>query len=320
MKRHQRKKMMEEFYKDIEDDSLLPEIKEINIRYCESSETFLINNRWRQYDSVQDVFNECVNNFLKKKIDDDISVKVKPIDETKKIKQITIVAEKSKTIEEKTVKVNVDKTMNPSFAKKQSKYLEGTLQLRNLDEEMFEALKTELDVSEKKFCHVTEIREKKQSVDIDMTCQHEIERIAREMQKKFGGTLKLDYKLHTRDHQTQKELFRLAATVIFPTVKKGQIINYKSKACLIKSIDKKISAINLNDGSKEFIELDEKYEKLERKEAVVSQINPKIKVLDPETFQEEFVVFQDKDIKRKKRIKINDKIPVVKLKKIYFVQ
>ena len=323
MKERQRKRMMEEFYKELDsDEKLLPEIKEINVRYCETSGTYKVNNKWRTFESHQEIFEETVRHSLKRKIENDVSININQIDPEKKIKELTIIAKKGKVIEERKVKAIVDKTMNPSFAKKQSKYLEGTLQLRNLEEEMFEYLKEQLDVSEKKFCHVTDIREKKKNIDIDMTCQHEIERIARDMQKRYGGTLKLDYKLHTRDHQTQKDLYRISATVIFPDAKKGEIISYNSEPFFIKSIDKDIHALNLETGEKINIDFNDKYEKLKKYTTTISQTNPSIKVIDPETFQEEEVFFTEKlqSNKKKKKYKIDQKITVIKLKKVYCVE
>ncbi|MFW5872202.1 MAG: NMD3-related protein, partial [bacterium] len=179
MKNRERKKMMESFYEELQEENIFPDIDEINFRYCESSETYKINNKWRRYETIQEVFDETTKTIFKRKLGDAYKVHVKPINPEHKIKEIVVVVEKGKKKEERKIKAIVDKTMNPTFAKKQSKYLEGTLQLRNLDEEMFETLKELLDSAERKFCHVIDLREKGTSVDIDMTCQHEIGKIAR---------------------------------------------------------------------------------------------------------------------------------------------
>ncbi|MFW6230511.1 MAG: NMD3-related protein [Nanoarchaeota archaeon] len=315
-KRKGRRKMMDDFYKEIDrQKKLLPDIKQIEVRYCEESKTYKLNNKWHPFEDVAEVYKETARKAIEKHADPEAKITIKPIWHHTKVKSITFIATTNELEEEKTVPVHTDKTMNPQYAKKYAKALEGTLQLRNLDEDMFVMLKEELEASEKKFCHVTDLRERGQSIDIDMTCQREIERIARALQNVFGGELKIDYKLHTKDKQTQKDIYRITATVIFPKVKKGQYIFYKNAPCHITALDKDIHARNLKTGTLERIAFDEKIEKIEKHTTTVSKVEPRIEAIDPVTFQSEEVVFQDN---QKKNLKINQKITVVKCRtKLY---
>ena len=311
MDRKKRDKMMRDFYKEIEIPKILPEIKEINLRYCEDSSTYKINNKWKNYTDISEVLYNSVYNSLKRKIDEDVKLEVEPLMKGSKIKELRITGKKGKFQEEITVKAKIDKTMNPSLSKKYSKYLEGTLQIRNLNENMFEYLQELLEISEDKSGHVIDLREKGKSVDIDMTSQKEIERIAKGMQKEFGGNLKMDYKLHTRDKQTQKELYRLNATIILPDVRKGDYINFENETFKVISIIKdKMKVYSLENETKIMIGLDEKYDILKKETSIIARTEPNVMIIDPETFQMNEIKLRDKN--NTKKIKINQKLEIVK--------
>ncbi len=320
MEKKRRDRMMKEFYGSINKQSIIPDIKQVSLRYCEHSMTYRLNNRWKEYDDLSEVLHKTVLSILKKKIGKDVDIKVDPVMKGEKIKELIITAKRGKDTEQKRVKAIVDKTMNPSLSKKFSKSLEGTLQLRNVDERMFERLQEELERSEKNFCHVTELREKGTSIDIDLTSQKEIEHIAKSMQKEFGGELKMDYKLHTRDRQTQKELHRLTATVRFPDVKKGDIISAGDNAYeVLGMIGDKMKLLNLDTGKKESIGQSEEHEKLTKTKAVVAQTNPEIMAIDPETYQMVQVILKNE--KNSKKIRIDQKLDVVKSnRKLYSIK
>jgi NMD protein affecting ribosome stability and mRNA decay len=318
MDRKSRRKMMETFYNDIEEhQELLPEIKEINVHYCEESQTFKLKNKWKPFETVEEVYKTTILSTLDKKVDPTAKIEIQLVRRGEKIKFAKVLADKGKTHDEKTYKIHTDRTMNPEMSKKYSKYLEGTLQVRNLREDMFPFLQEQIQLSEQKFCHVIDLREKKTSIDADMTNQKEIARIARAMQRKFGGELKLDYKLQTRDKQTQKDLFRLSATIILPTVKKGEYIKHDSKVFMITSLDKDIAAKNLKTGTLEHIGFHDKFEILEPQQTTIAQVQPSIKALDPVTFQAEQLLLPKA---LEKKMKIGKKITVVKFGKQLFLQ
>lgn len=319
MDQKKRRRMMEEFYHDIEEnEELLPELKEIQVHYCEESRTYKLKNKWKPFETVEDVYKITILSALEKKTDPATKITIELIRRGEKIKTAKVLADKGKSHDEKIYKIHTDRTMNPEMSKKYSKYLEGTLQVRNLDDEMFPFLQEQIQIAESKFCHVIDLREKKHSVDVDMTNQKEIARIARAMQRQFGGELKIDYKLQTRDKQTQKDLFRIAATIILPTVKKGQYITHDTKVFKITSIDKDIIGFNLKTKASEHISLNAKFEILEPQETTISLVQPTIKAIDPVTFQPEELFFPSNVLKKK--MKLDKKIIVVKFGKQLFLQ
>ncbi|MFP4189958.1 MAG: NMD3-related protein [Candidatus Woesearchaeota archaeon] len=315
MKGKERERMMKKFYDEIDQPRLLPDdMKEISIRYCESSMTYRLNNKWKEYEDISEVLDDTVNNALKKKVDKDTEIEVEPVMKGEKIKELIITAKKKGVTEQKKVKAIVDRTMNPAYSKRFSNYLEGTLQLRNVDEGMFTFLQDQLSIAEKRFSHVIDLREKDKAIDIDMTSQKEIEKIAKNMQKEFGGELKMDYKLHTRDKQTQKELHRLTATVILPDVKKGDHIESGDQVYKVVAImGNKMKVSDLDTGKNKMMSLKDEHKILKKEKAIVVQINPDIKVIDPETYQMTKIILKDK--KNVKKIRMNQKLDVVRSKK-----
>ncbi len=320
MDERKRKKMMKDFYEEVDHTSLLPEIKSVSLRYCEQSMTYKVNNAWKEYEDISEVLHGTVSNQLKRKISKDTLLKVDPVKKGDKIKELVITATRGSQKEQKIVKAEVDKTMNPALAKKFSKYLEGTLQLRNVDERMFPFLQEQLEQAEKRFCHVIDMREKKDSIDMDMTSQKEIGKIAKNMQKEFGGELKMDYKLHTRDKQTQKELHRLTATIIFPDVKKGDFIAKDGNTYEVTAIiDDKMKVENLDHGKKEFMGIEGEHKTLKKEKAIVVQTNPEVMAIDPENFQMTKVILRDP--KNIKKIRIDQKLDVVRSnRKLYSIK
>ena len=308
---------MQDFYKKIESEkSLLPEIESISLRYCEESQTFKVKNKWRPYESLQEVLDESVKAQLGKNIIPAVNIRTRAIMKGGKIKKIKILANTKNQEEEKTVDVILDRTMNPSYAKKVSHYLEGTLQLRNIDEEKFSYLSKQLKIAERKFAHVVDIHEKGKNIDIEMTSQHEIARIAREMQKQFGGELKLDYKLQTRDKNTQKDLYRINATVIFPKVSKGDVIEYEDEPHRVDALSKNMKVTNLRKGNSFTLSYDEDYKELPVYTTHITKVKPSLEVLHPTTYQSEPI-----QNPKKKAYKDNQKIKVTMHEKgLFFLQ
>lgn len=97
------------------------------------------------------------------------------------------------------------KTTNPQ-------YYEGILQLRNInDEEVFNLFRNQL----KKHPDVFVSKEVKQKTGMDyyLSSNKFVLMLGRKLNKTFKGELKISRKIHTRDRQTSKNLYRV--TVLF---------------------------------------------------------------------------------------------------------
>ncbi len=301
------------FCKDCEEKPLLENFKEFTVRICMASQRYFLKNRWHPYSDPYEPYIKTAKYYIKTK--PGVLLKVKPIEKNEKIRKLLIEAIDSEgNSEEYIIPIKVDKTESPEAQKRTSGYLEGTLQVRNLTEFTFIVLREELARAEKNYVHATKVVEKKDSMDLEMTSQHEIERIARNMQQKCGGKLKIDYKLQTRDHLRSKDLYRITATITLPKFNKGEVIKFDDAPHLIKSLSKTINTINLITGQKAKIDFEETYHLIPKQETTISKLKPQLEVLDPETYQSEPLVC----IAKVPRMKENVTLPVVKFKKVLY--
>ena len=289
--------------------------KDITVRICEECSRFFLKNKWKPFKNKKEAYIETVKQHLKDNSKEELTkLKIIPLEEKDgRIKYVKIehLVPGGKTIKQK---VKTDRTICNDCSKKKTSYLEGTLQLRGVNEKIFEALKKELENAEKKFAHVTHVKELRDAIDIDMTSQKQIAKIAKNLHKKFGGELKIDYRLHTKDKQTNKEIYRITATVIFPKVIKGDVIEYEEQPYIVVAVGKEINAKNLITKRKRKIGFREKYKILEKIKTTISKTYPKIEALDPVTFQSEELIMQ-----KPKELKQGQKITVVRFKKQLFL-
>ena len=62
-----------------------------------------------------------------------------------------------------------------------------------------------------------------------ITTNMETERIALELQREFGGEVKVNTKLFSRNKQTSKDIFRLNALVKLPDFESGDVLQNYNK-------------------------------------------------------------------------------------------
>ena len=123
--------------------------------------------------------------------------------------------------------------------------------------------------------------------------------------KKFGGIMKINEKLFSRNKQTSKDLYRV--TVLYRPLGflKGDIVKAGIKILQVTSISKKMSGINLATGKTDFIDYKkENVEPLEVFKTTISKIYPELEVIHPETFQSEKVM-------NPRKMQLGEKIKVV---------
>ena len=180
-------------------------------------------------------------------------------------------------------------------------YFEGILQLRNPNKEVIEyIIKT---VERKENVAITNIKKVRGGIDFYITSNKYLQRLGKELQNRFGGVLKTSSKLHTRNHQTSKELHRVNVLFRLLDLKKNDIIQINNHAIKIKHIGKKITGINLNNNKKKIYEFNNKFKALKTFQTVVSKTKPEIEVIHPDTFQSVEVV-NKKKVSSGKKVKI----------------
>ena len=111
-------------------------------------------------------------------------------------------------------------------SKKFTKYFEGILQIRNVDEELLGFLESEMREANRNQVFITDMQEHKDGVDLYLTSKKHVSRLARLLQEKFGGIVKESEQLFSHDRQTSKDVYRLNAIFIKSPVKKNEPIHF----------------------------------------------------------------------------------------------
>ena len=141
----------------------------------------------------------------------------------------------------------------------------------------------------------------KTGIDFYITSQKFIQPLGQQLQKKFGGELKITSTLHTRDHQTSKDLYRVDVLLRLTEFNAGDILKINNKLVLVKEISgKRVVGVDLTQNNKNAAEnyTNKEYEVVAAAEDykevnVVSRVERKVKgkketyieVLNPEDYQ-----------------------------------
>ncbi len=188
-------------------------------------------------------------------------------------------------------------------------YYEAVLQLRNLNDEVFDFVCRQIN---KEKALVAKQESVKGGIDIYFASQKIAKKIGKELLESFGGEFKINAELYSRDRQTSKPVYRVSVLFRCFGFLKGEVIKVKGKIFKVTGIGKKVTGLNLETGKKGAIDYKDKIEKLEIKKTIVSKVKPALEVIHPETFQ-------SVPVANHKKLKQGEKVKVVVAEKVYLV-
>jgi nonsense-mediated mRNA decay protein 3 len=182
-------------------------------------------------------------------------------------------------------------------------YFEGILQLRNIDDEVLEEIDKKLSKVTKKGISISKIKDVKNGLDLYFNNKKYIQKLGQELQKKFGGILKISPQLFSRDKQTSKDLYRVNVLLKLFDFKVGDILKINDSYIKITSLDKKINGIDLELNKKKSFDYNDDYKIIKKYKTTVCKIKPDIEVLHPETYQS--ILIQNKaKVKNGEKVKV----------------
>jgi len=129
-----------------------------------------------------------------------------------------------------------------------AEYFEGTLQLRNVTDEVIGFVVKAIDKTED--TQIAKVKKVTNGFDIYVSRQRFLRSLGNKLQQRFGGQINVSTKIHTRHKQTGRELHRVNLLFRMPSFKKGDIIEYKGDKIKIISIHKKVFAKDVKTGKK----------------------------------------------------------------------
>lgn len=127
-------------------------------------------------------------------------------------------------------------------------YYEGILQLRNQNDEVINFIRRRI----KKRTNVFITKENKvgDGIDFYITSQKYLQTLGNKLKKSFCGELKISSKLHTRNKQTSKNVYRVNVLFRLAKCNVGDILNFNGDEIKILKMGKKVSAKHTKTGKK----------------------------------------------------------------------
>lgn len=134
-------------------------------------------------------------------------------------------------------------------------YYEGILQLRGDHTEVLDwVLNT---VKKDQRAYITKAKKVKGGIDLYITSQRYLRSLGKKIKQTFVGEFKETRTLHTRDKNSQKELYRI--TILFRPypIKKGEKIKYKGEEYELVNFSNQIKIKNIKTGKTKYIKQEE---------------------------------------------------------------
>lgn len=158
-------------------------------------------------------------------------------------------------------------------------YFEAILQLRNPSEEAI------FFIADRLREHVSRIDNVTNGYDIYIQDKRVGRRVAKQTQQEFGGEMNVSSTLHTRDHQTSKELYRDTVLIRLPDFQQGDFIRIDGEVYEVTGIGKQVSLRDIRSDKRSVRDYPEQFEHVEPEQTRVVQNKPHVEVLHPETYQ-----------------------------------
>jgi nonsense-mediated mRNA decay protein 3 len=198
-------------------------------------------------------------------------------------------------------------------SKKNTEYFEAILQIRNKNDNIIKEVLSELDLiledEKKRSVFATKLLELKNGVDIYITSQKHVKEIGRRLYDIFGGEIKINEQLFSRNHLTSKNLYRINLLLRIPDFKKHSVIKIDEKLIFVTSIKGNFilgKDVLTNKSIKTKYDLND-IEIIQDKpiETIIVKEKPHYEILNPITFQNQIVmnpevieIEQNKEIQR----------------------
>jgi len=138
---------------------------------------------------------------------------------------------------------------------KNPQYFEGILQLRNPDKNVMMFVKEQ--IGHKKGVLISKTLKVRNGYDFYISSRKYLKTLGQKLKDNFGGELKISCRLHSRDRQTSKELYRLNVLYRCWGIRIGSIIEVRGEKIKVMGMGKRIQGKRLSDGKNRYINFKE---------------------------------------------------------------
>lgn len=255
-------------------------VKDIIIKVCVDCNKYLYKNKWHKYKDLNDV----IINITKDSVKEDIT-NIIPLLEDIPIKpgvQREIGVQINHDEEISIIPALIEVTYCNVCSRQKGDYFEGTLQLRNIDDNI---LKYVQNYCKNYSIFTSKEKKVKDGYDLNISDKKKTHNLMSSLQKNFGGTVKINPQVFSQDRQTSKVIYRVNFYYEAPDYKIGEIVKIDNKVIHIHKISKTISGIDLKTGKNISVDVKKECILLKKQKTTISRTHPNIEVLDPETYQ-----------------------------------
>ncbi len=270
-------------------------VKDITIKTCSMCQRFFYKGIWNN-GKLETGIKKIIVNSIKDKIDE---------------VNFTIPELKNGFKEEMEIEIIsgddifvIPSTIESTYCdncKRQGKYYEGVLQLRNASEEIISYVKRYL---REYHVNISDEVTQENGMDLQLSDKKRLQNLGNELHRKFGGILKVNAQIYTRDRQTSKDKYRIHLYYEGPKFRQGDVIRFENKLVLLTKVSKVVSGVDLKTGNNATVNLKGDFEVLKPLKSRISKLFPSIEVLDPETFQ-------SMPVRNKKDVELDEKVKIV---------
>jgi len=128
------------------------------------------------------------------------------------------------------------------------KYFEGTLQLRNHDDELLNYVRNKVRKDHKAI--ITKEKKVRGGIDLYFSSQRYLRSLGKHLKERFEGELKMTRTLHTISKSTGKRLFRVTVMFRLLKYKKGDVLDIAGEEWQVVKVDKVAHVKNMKSGEK----------------------------------------------------------------------
>jgi NMD protein affecting ribosome stability and mRNA decay len=278
---------------------ILKGINGVKVVYCRNCNSYLYKNSYLPAKK----FIELFDIYLANQIDFGITPDSIHVDKTPlktPVKRVETRLSAKALINGKVIKENITFPIRVEFreckkcSKMKTNYFEGIFQLRNTKSREFmhiyKLILKETQRAAKNGVAITKEEQVNNGIDFYFTSQRFIQQLGPKLYKNFGGELKVNASLFTRNRQTSKDVFRVNVLLRLPDFNVSDIIRKNKKLYQVNSFSKdmiisrelssdKIMSLK-QDGDIELACATDLF-----KQAIILKRKPYFEILHPESFQ-----------------------------------
>ncbi|MBR9676220.1 hypothetical protein GOV05_04380 [Candidatus Woesearchaeota archaeon] len=182
--------------------------KDMNLKFCLNCDKLKVENAWGKHISLESGITSLAKKKVKEKNYEVVSVDIPEIIRKPGISQTAEMIIRFDG-EEYVLPVNIDVTTCPSCSKISDTYVEGTLQLRGVSQEVKDYVWDYVEKNNVKGVNVNKHSVVRGGEDFVFNSKRHMKRLAQLLKRRFGGEVKEAAQLFSHDRQTSKDIIRL---------------------------------------------------------------------------------------------------------------